>query len=176
MKRFLFGVLMTLGLGLNTPVLAAGDVVAVKASAVTRGPVTNLPMPRFVSLKASKGNARRGPSLSHRIDWVFRHRGMPLQVIAEHGHWRRVVDREGAGGWVHYTLISGARNVMITEPKVALRKLADPQSAISAFAETGVIARLGKCQPEWCRVTVGGTKGWLKRTEIWGLMPAEIRE
>ena len=54
-----------------------------------RGPVTNLPLPRYVSLKGNEGNARRGPSLSHRIDWVFRHAGMPLRVVAEFGHWRR---------------------------------------------------------------------------------------
>ena len=53
-------------------------------------------MPRYVSMKANEGNVRRGPSLSHRIDWVFQRRNMPLQVIAEYGHWRRVIDR-GAG-------------------------------------------------------------------------------
>ena len=67
------------------------------------GPETNLPMPRFVSLKASEANVRRGPSLTHRIDWVFKRRDMPLQVVAEYGHWRRVIDRDGQGGWVHYT-------------------------------------------------------------------------
>ena len=65
------------------------------------GPVTNLPMPRYVSMKASEGNVRRGPSLTHRIDWVFKRRDMPLQITAEHGHWRRVQDRDGAGALVH---------------------------------------------------------------------------
>ncbi|CAN0603746.1 unnamed protein product, partial [Ectocarpus sp. 12 AP-2014] len=46
-----------------------GTPTAISAS--DRGKVTNLPIPRFVSLKAEEGNARRGPSLSHRIDWVF---------------------------------------------------------------------------------------------------------
>ena len=77
-----------------------------------RGPVTNLPLPRYVSLKGGEGNARRGPSLSHRIDWVFRHPGMPLRVVAEFGHWRRVEDQDGAGGWVHYSLLSGVRTAI----------------------------------------------------------------
>ncbi|MEP5762837.1 MAG: SH3 domain-containing protein [Litoreibacter sp.] len=176
MKRFFIGALMALGLSAATPISASEEHTPILASVVTRGPVTNLPMPRFVSLKASEGNVRRGPSLSHRIDWVFRHRGMPLQVIAEYGHWRRVIDREGAGGWVHYTLISGARNVLVTEPEVALRKFADPQASIAAFAETGVIARLGKCQNEWCKVTTGSAKGWVQRHEVWGILPNEVRE
>ena len=53
-------------------------LVATTASASERGAVTNLPLPRFVSLKASEGNVRRGPSLTHRIDWVFKRRDMPL--------------------------------------------------------------------------------------------------
>ena len=111
------------------------------ALATERGPVTNLPLPRFVSLKAAEGNVRRGPSLSHRIDWVFKHRNMPLQIVAEHGHWRRVVDRDGAGGWVHYTLLSGSRFSLIEEDMTPIYKVADTGSSVVAHAEMGVVAR-----------------------------------
>ncbi|MFN7051486.1 MAG: SH3 domain-containing protein, partial [Gemmobacter sp.] len=53
------------------------------------GAVTRLPLPRFVTLKTDEGNARRGPGLSHRIDWVFKRAGMPLRVTAEYENWRR---------------------------------------------------------------------------------------
>ena len=46
-------------------ILYAGPLAAQQGDI---GPETNLPMPRFVSLKASESNVRRGPSLSHRID------------------------------------------------------------------------------------------------------------
>lgn len=146
------------------------------AAASERGPVTNLPMPRFVSLKAAEGNVRRGPSLSHRIDWVFKRRNMPLQIVAEHGHWRRVEDRDGAGGWVHYTLLSGVRTVLVEQDMASVHKTADPTSSVQAYLETGVIARLGKCVDNWCRVTAEGSKGWIKRSAFWGLMAGEIRE
>jgi SH3-like domain-containing protein len=146
------------------------------AALAERGPVTNLPMPRFVSLKASEGNVRRGPSLTHRIDWVFTRRNMPLRIVAEHGHWRRVEDREGAGGWVHYTLLSGARTVLIEQDMAPIHKSADPASPVQAYAEAGVIARLGKCAAGWCRVTVEGAKGWIKRETFWGMMPGETRD
>ena len=175
MKRMFFNSLIALGVGVASMAAASETITPIKVSAA-RGPVTNLLMPRFVSLKASEGNVRRGPSLSHRIDWVFKHRGMPLQVVAEHGHWRRVKDREGAGGWVHYTLISGARTVLIKDDRVPLFKMADAASPLAAYAEPGVIGRLGKCKEQWCRVTVNGTKGWLKRSQVWGLMPGEVRE
>ena len=79
-------------------IVAATATLATPVPAAERGPVTNLPLPCFVSLKADEGNARRGPSLSHRIDWVFTRRNMPLEVTGEYGHWRRVQDRDGQGG------------------------------------------------------------------------------
>lgn len=141
-----------------------------------RGPVTNLPLPRFVSLKAAEGNARRGPSLSHRIDWVFHHRDMPLRITAEFGHWRRVEDRDGLGGWVHYSLLSGVRTVSFIADQTALHLQPDPNSAIMARAESGAIARLGECNPDWCRVSADGQKGWVEKTALWGVGAEETRE
>lgn len=141
-----------------------------------RGPVTNLPMPRFVSLKSAEGNVRRGPSLSHRIDWVFQHRGMPLQIVAEHGHWRRVIDREGAGGWMHYSLLSGVRTVLIEEDMAPVHHRPDPAAPVAAYVEIGVIARLGECQDGWCWITLDGGKGWIERKKLWGMMPGEVRD
>lgn len=149
---------------------------AALASATERGPVTNLPMPRFVSLKASEGNVRRGPSLSHRIDWVFKRRDMPLIITAEHGHWRRVQDREGLGGWVHYSLLSGTRFVLVEQDMVPLHARPDQQTPINARLELGVLARLGKCGPNWCRLTSAGYKGWARKETLWGVAPNELRE
>ena len=140
------------------------------------GPETNLPLPRYVSLKASEANVRRGPSLSHRIDWVFTRRNMPLQVIAEYGHWRRVIDHDGQGGWVHYTMLSGARTVLIEGESVALRARPDETSLENALLEPGVIARLGECEAQWCRLTAGGYRGWAPKAELWGVAPAELRD
>ena len=141
-----------------------------------RGPVTNLPVPRYVSLKGSEGNARRGPSLSHRIDWVFRHAGMPLRVVAEFGHWRRVEDKDGAGGWIHYALLSGVRTALVTQDMVELRSRPHPDADIVARAEMGAIVRLGECEPDWCRISGGGQRGWVPKSTIWGVDPDEVRD
>lgn len=139
------------------------------------GPVTNLPLPRFVSMKASKGNVRRGPSLTHRIDWVFKRRDMPLRITAEHGHWRRVEDRDGMGGWVHYSLLSGTRTVLIEQDMLALHVRPDPVAPITAALELGVVARLGDCDVEWCELRTGGYRGWAPKSRVWGVGPDEIR-
>ncbi|MXX91013.1 MAG: aspartyl-trna synthetase [Boseongicola sp. SB0677_bin_26] len=141
-----------------------------------RGKVTNLPIPRFVSLKAEEGNVRRGPSLSHRIDWVFRRRNMPLEVTAEYGHWRRVQDRDGQGGWMHYSLLSGVRHVIVEDDLTPLHAKPSTEAAIKAYAEAGVVARLGTCAPDWCKITANGFRGWVGKDRIWGVRPDELRE
>ncbi len=156
---------LCLALGLALPALAK-DV----------GPVTNLPLPRFVSLKAAEGNVRRGPSLSHRIDWVFTRRDMPLQITAEHGHWRRVEDRDGLGGWVHYSLLSGTRTVLIEQDMLTIRTRPDADAPVAAALEAGVIARLGECDAEWCRISSAGYKGWAPKARLWGVAIDELRD
>ena len=88
-----------------------------------KGQVTNLPIPRYVSLKVKEANARRGPSLSHKIDWIYKRQNMPLEIYAEYENWRRVRDFEGLGGWVHYTLLSGIRYVLIKNELLEMRLL-----------------------------------------------------
>jgi SH3-like domain-containing protein len=142
----------------------------------SKGSVTNLPLPRFVSMKAAEGNVRRGPSLTHRIDWVFQRRNMPLRVTAEHGHWRRVEDRDGMGGWVHYSLLSGVRTVLVEKDMLELHARPDPNAPVMAALELGVVARLGKCEPEWCELRSGGYKGWAPKARVWGVRADEIRD
>lgn len=139
-----------------------------------RGPVTNLPIPRYVSLKTSEGNLRRGPSLSHRIDWVLTRRNMPLRVTAEYEHWRRVVDRDGVGGWLHYALLSGTRTVIVDAEMLSLHARPDPETTEVARLERGVIARIDECRPDWCRLVAGGYRGWARSDALWGVEAGEV--
>jgi SH3-like domain-containing protein len=139
------------------------------------GPETNLPLPRYVSLKTDEGNARRGPALDQRIDWVFVREDMPLRITAEYGHWRRVEDREGEGGWIHYSLLSGTRTVIVDED-LPLRTSPEDGSQEIAMLEPGVIARLETCDPAWCRISAGGYGGWAPKAALWGVGADEVLE
>jgi len=152
------------------------DEVDSAAGDVARGAVTNLPLPRYVSLKTDDANARRGPGQAYSIDWLFRSRNMPLKITAEFDNWRRVEDNEGQGGWVHYTLISGVRTVLFEPDRTPLRGRPDPQADEVAEAESGAIGRLGECVPDWCRVTAGGERGWVEKKSLWGVDPEELRD
>lgn len=152
-------------------VLAATAAAPVAASAggPVTGPVTGLPMPRYVSLRSGEGNARRGPGMTHRVDWVFTRRNMPLRVTAEFEHWRRVEDAEGFGGWMHFALLSGVRHVLVEQDMTPLHLQADARAPLIGYMEAGVIARVQSCGAEWCRLRVEGLRGWAPKAALWGV-------
>ena len=152
------------------------NLVSEPALTAEKGPVTNLPLPRFVSLKASKAYARRGPSLSHRIDWVYKRKHMPLEIYAEYENWRRVRDIEGAGGWVHYSLLSGVRTAILTVHMQPLTKAPDEKASIVARFEKDAIAEIKKCDVDWCQLMASGYKGWVPKTSLWGIYEKELKD
>ena len=141
-----------------------------------KGQVTNLPIPRYVSLKVKEANARRGPSLSHKIDWIYKRQNMPLEIYAEYENWRRVRDFEGLGGWVHYTLLSGTRYVLVKNELLEMRLLPSIDAQVIAKVPQHNIATLDKCSKDWCRIIDDGYKGWVPKNGIWGVYENELKE
>ena len=88
-------------------------VPAWSANDVPTGSVSGLPIPRFVSLKSDRVNARSGPNKDQDVRWVYTHAGMPVEVTAEFENWRRIRDWEGAEGWVYHSLLSGKRTATV---------------------------------------------------------------
>lgn len=151
--------------------LSAAVVAAPAAESPPRlGPETHQPLPRFVSLKVDRVNVRRGPGSAHRIDWVFLRRGAPLEVVAEHGHWRKVRDMDDAEGWVHHAMLRPTRTAVVTAtPDTVIRRDPAPDSAPVARLETGVTGRLRACGPLWCQIDAGGYRGWAQKADLWGV-------
>ena len=159
------------GLALGAALGLAGQLQARVRSV---GPVTGLPLPRFVSLGTNRGNARRGPSLTQRIDWVYTRKGMPLKLTEEYDHWRRVEDKDGLGGWIHYSLLSGARTVVILKSMAELHASPSAHARVTAQAQQNAIAHLFAARPGWCRIGAQGDSGWIERQDVWGLLPHEV--
>lgn len=141
------------------------------------GPVTKQPIPRFVSLKPSDTPMREGPSKDHRIRWIFKREGLPVEVIAEHEQWRRVRDSESTEGWVYFGRLSNRRTVIVLagkdRPERDLFARENETSGIVARLQPGVIANVESCSADWCEVTVEGFKGFVKKNAVWGVYPEE---
>jgi SH3-like domain-containing protein len=141
------------------------------------GPVTGLPLPRFVSLKASEVNSRTGPGPDYRIEWVFRRAGLPVEIIAEFETWRQIRDSEGGTGWVAAPLLSARRTAVVapwvkSKTTIDLRASRGGSNAIARI-EPGAIVDIVSCDSESCEVYAGDRKGWLSQKSLWGVYPGE---
>jgi SH3-like domain-containing protein len=144
-------------------------VSGASAAPTERQTPSGMPVPRYVSLKFDKVNARAGPGDDHKLLWVYRARGLPLQVIAETLEWRRVCDPEGATAWVHKRVTDGRRTTMNTALQpVALLKRPDPDARAGAYLASKALATLDRCAKGWCRVRADHASGWVRDGALWG--------
>ena len=164
----------------EAPTTGASAKVVERSSALQIGPRSGLPLPRFVSLKADKVNMRRGPGKEHPVLWVYKRRGMPLEVIEEYDTWRRVRDVDGAEGWIAVSMLSPNRTGMVRalQPLAesnswALHNKPDANSEIVAEVEPGVIAIVRRCPDVWCEVKADRLSGWIDRAALWGIYDSE---
>ncbi len=138
---------------------------------------SGLPLPRFVSLKTDRVNVRRGPSNEHNVSWVFTRKDLPVEIIAEFDHWRRVRDSDGEEGWIYQSLLTGRRTAMVApwrrNNNVPLHAQASSSSAKIALVSGGVVGRVRFCDGSWCRITVSEYDGYMEQAMLWGVYPGE---
>ena len=103
MAIMLLPALLLTGFAVNQPA---------RAQSVAKG-ASGLPLPRFVSLKARRVNLRIGPSKDYAVEWLYTRSGIPMEIIQEYDHWRRVRDPDGTEGWIHKSLLTGDRTAVI---------------------------------------------------------------
>jgi SH3-like domain-containing protein len=137
------------------------------------GPSGNV-LPRFVSLSADEANMRTGPGRQYPIEWVYRKRNLPFEVIDEFGPWRKVRDHEGTIGWMHVLLLNNKRTAMITEEKLRLYDQASSASPATIIADIGVVGVIEVCENSWCRLNIDGSQGWTERKYLWGVYSGEV--
>src|SRR5260221_3062772 len=121
------------------------------------GSVRGLPIPRFVSLKSDRVNARSGPNKDQEVRWVYTHAGLPVEITAEFENWRRIRDWEGAEGWVYHSMLSRRRTALVT-PKtkddlIPVCDKPDRPSPVIAKLQARVFGQVNRCTANCCRVT-----------------------
>jgi SH3-like domain-containing protein len=127
----------------------------------------------FASLSRDKAFVREGPSYQHRVLWVYRRKELPVLIIQTYDVWRKIRDNDGTTGWVHSSMLSDRRTVVVTSHTPA--KIRDkPDGKVVALAQPGVVARLEACEAEACEVSASGTEGWIKKQDVWGVSAGEV--
>ena len=135
---------------------------------------TELPLPRFVSLRSEKVYVRAGPALRYPIKWVYRRDKLPVEIIQEFENWRKIRGYDDDEGWIHQSLLSGARTVIVraAEP-VPMREGFTEKAKMIARVEPDVVATLDQCSDAWCRIEARGYEGWVQRKNLWGVYEDE---
>ncbi len=142
----------------------------------TKGAVTGLAIPRFMSLRFDDVNLRVGPGTRYPIDWVYHRRDLPVEVIRELDDWRLVQDQDAVRGWVRAQTLSPRRGFAVRGADVTLRATAADTAGPVATLKVGVVGHLIACPSaqDWCNAEVGQYRGWLHRAAIYGLYPGEV--
>jgi SH3-like domain-containing protein len=167
------------GTEVQAAAVAASETTASIDSDTALG-ASGLPLPRFVSLKTDLVNVRRGPSSEHEVVWVFRRRGLPVEIIAEFEHWRRIRDSDGEEGWVYHSLLAGKRTALVEPWKktsaITMRRTPTGSAAAVAMLPSGVVAEVERCDGTWCEMAVDGYEGWVAQVDLYGVYPGESIE
>lgn len=133
-----------------------------------------LPVPRFVTIKFNEVNARTGPVRDCPIEWVFVKKGEPVEVIAEYDEWRNIRDVHGEGGWVHSSVISGKRSVVVVAKNIIpLLNYPKKYDKILVKLKPQIRCALNYCKSDWCKIQCKSYKGWIAKKFLWGVYPDE---
>lgn len=152
-----------------TPVLAPAEALAKPEDKSQRiGRSTGLPLPRFASVKANPARLRRGPGQTYPIIWELTRSGLPVRIVAEYGHWRRVELHDGTRGWMHRVLLSGRRTALLLGADREIRAEPDPHAPAAAKVAEATPMKLQECARGWCALEASGARGWAPRERIWG--------
>ena len=140
------------------------------------GTNTGLHLPRYASLKSDDVNMRVGPAERYPVIWTYKRRELPVKIEREFDIWRLVEDMDGVKGWVHQATLTGRRTfVIIGTAERTMRSDANETADAVAILKPGVVGRIRSCEAakDWCQVQVADYRGWLQRSDIWGVDAGE---
>ena len=139
-----------------------------------KGDATGLDLPRFVSTKSNDINLRVGPSINYPIILNYTKKNIPLEIIDEHEKWRQIKDYKNNIGWIHKNLLKGNRYAIISINKYKDYNLYNfPNGKKIGLIKNNNIVELKRCLDDWCLIKYNSYKGWIPKSEIWGVYSNE---
>ena len=139
---------------------------------------SGLPLPRFVSLAKDKTNVRAGPGKKYPVKWIITKKSLPVEVILEFDHWRKIKDHEGEEGWVFKSLLSGKRTALIKDDKPVKAYdnkgfFQEDKKHVSMILEPLSLVNVNSCKGQICYISTSGLYGWIERKSLWGVYETE---
>lgn len=130
--------------------------------------------PYWASIASGEAMMRTGPGRNYPATWLYRRADLPIKVVEVYPSWRKVEDPGGTTGWMLVSLLSERRTALVTgnEPR-PIRSEAGDDAPVVYRAQPGVVGRISKCSPGWCRIDIAGKAGFIATDHLWGVDAGE---
>jgi SH3-like domain-containing protein len=133
--------------------------------------------PYYASLKSDRVNSHCGPGKNYKIVFEYIQRGVPVAVVAQYDHWRKIKDPDGAAGWIHKSLLSPKRFVISVCELSPLVSETNDSGRLIAKIKKNVVMELVSVRGNWCHVRLsydaGKYEGWIKKEHVFGVFKNE---
>ena len=120
-----------------------------------------------LSVKADIGNVRSGPATTDPVIWQVE-KYHPLNVIQKQGKWYLFEDFEGDRGWIHSSLLTDLKAVVVKNNKCNVRSGPGTDKAIQFTVDKGVPFKVIEEKGKWIHVMhADGDQGWIHKALVW---------
>jgi SH3-like domain-containing protein len=135
-------------------------------------------LPRFVTIKSNEVNTRVGPGLQYPIAAIFLNPAEPVEILEESNNWRKIKDFDGEISWVHVSLLSRKRSVIVNSalPTCLFKTPFNNSEVIGQVFPNVRCEFLDYCSKNMCKVRCKGYKGWIIKDNLWGIYEYELKK
>lgn len=123
----------------------------------------------IVTVAVNMAEVQSRPSETATYVVVQAPRYYPLSVQSEKGDYYQVRDYQGLLGWIHKSLVSNAKGVVVEVDRANVRSGPGTNSPITFHAYKGVTFKVLAERDEWLKIIhEGGAQGWIFKPLTWG--------
>lgn len=120
-----------------------------------------------LSVRADIANIRAEPNTDAAVIWQVE-KYHPLQVLRKQDAWYFFEDFEGDRGWIHNSLLSDTRSVIVKRDNCNVRSGPGTDTAVRFTVGKGVPFRVLSEKGDWLELEhADGDQGWIHRSLVW---------
>jgi SH3-like domain-containing protein len=122
----------------------------------------------FLTLRNDKVNLRQGPSFEYPIKIFYKKKYLPVLVQEKSDNFRKIRDHENNTGCIQVYQLTKKNAAITIDENVLVFKRPTIFSKPLIYLEKGRLCIISKCKQEWCKISTGNYKGWVKNMSLWG--------
>ena len=124
----------------------------------------------FLTLRNEKVNLRQGPSFEYPVKIFYKKKFLPVLIQDSSDNFRKIRDHENNTGWIHVSQLTKKKAAIVTGRDLIMFKNSTIYSNPVVILKEGRLVKIDKCKNDWCKVRSGKFKGWVKNSNLWGLL------